>query len=182
MPWFMPAQGCVVVHFDRLLQAAHYRRRGRLLHDASQGAAHEPKPSYALVTHFRLQTRRPCQFLGGARALNPALNKTQTTFFWCYALFVIKSLYLLRYCVWNIYVSLFSINKAPARGARVSSSAKPAPYALDPEPCAPARAQVNPIDFENSEGNLGLANALLEHLSTKLPISRCCAPPSGRQH
>lgn len=32
--------------------------------------------------------------------------------------------------------------------------------------------KVNPIDFENSEGNLGLANALLEHLATKLPISR----------
>lgn len=32
--------------------------------------------------------------------------------------------------------------------------------------------KVNPIDFENSEGNLGLANALLDHLSTKLPISR----------
>ncbi len=32
--------------------------------------------------------------------------------------------------------------------------------------------KVNPIDFENSEGNLGLANALLNHLSTKLPISR----------
>lgn len=32
--------------------------------------------------------------------------------------------------------------------------------------------KVNPIDFENSEGNLGLANALLEHLSGKLPISR----------
>ena len=32
--------------------------------------------------------------------------------------------------------------------------------------------KVNPIDFENSEGNLGLANAMLEHLSTKLPISR----------
>lgn len=32
--------------------------------------------------------------------------------------------------------------------------------------------KVNPIDFENSEGNLGLANALLEHLSRKLPISR----------
>ena len=31
---------------------------------------------------------------------------------------------------------------------------------------------MNPIDFENSEGNLGIANALLEHLSTKLPISR----------
>ncbi|KAA9041021.1 adenylosuccinate lyase [Ginsengibacter hankyongi] len=32
--------------------------------------------------------------------------------------------------------------------------------------------KVNPIDFENAEGNLGIANALLEHLSTKLPISR----------
>jgi adenylosuccinate lyase len=32
--------------------------------------------------------------------------------------------------------------------------------------------KVNPIDFENAEGNLGLANALLEHLSSKLPISR----------
>ena len=32
--------------------------------------------------------------------------------------------------------------------------------------------KVNPIDFENSEGNLGLANAVLEHLSRKLPISR----------
>lgn len=32
--------------------------------------------------------------------------------------------------------------------------------------------KVNPIDFENSEGNLGLANAVLHHLSAKLPISR----------
>lgn len=32
--------------------------------------------------------------------------------------------------------------------------------------------KVNPIDFENAEGNLGVANALLEHLSAKLPISR----------
>ncbi len=45
--------------------------------------------------------------------------------------------------------------------------------------------KVNPIDFENAEGNLGLANALLKHLSEKLPVSRwqrdltgfapCCA-------
>ena len=33
--------------------------------------------------------------------------------------------------------------------------------------------KVNPIDFENSEGNLGIANALLSHLAEKLPISRC---------
>jgi adenylosuccinate lyase len=32
--------------------------------------------------------------------------------------------------------------------------------------------KVNPIDFENAEGNLGVANAILEHLSSKLPISR----------
>jgi adenylosuccinate lyase len=32
--------------------------------------------------------------------------------------------------------------------------------------------KVNPIDFENSEGNLGIANALLHHLSAKLPVSR----------
>ena len=32
--------------------------------------------------------------------------------------------------------------------------------------------KVNPIDFENSEGNLGIANAVLDHLSNKLPISR----------
>ena len=32
--------------------------------------------------------------------------------------------------------------------------------------------KVNPIDFENSEGNLGMANAILDHLSNKLPISR----------
>ncbi|HJW81742.1 MAG TPA: adenylosuccinate lyase [Acidiferrobacterales bacterium] len=32
--------------------------------------------------------------------------------------------------------------------------------------------KVNPIDFENSEGNLGLANALFEHLAAKLPVSR----------
>jgi adenylosuccinate lyase len=32
--------------------------------------------------------------------------------------------------------------------------------------------KVNPIDFENSEGNIGLANALLDHMSAKLPVSR----------
>jgi adenylosuccinate lyase len=32
--------------------------------------------------------------------------------------------------------------------------------------------KVNPIDFENAEGNLGIANSMLEHLSAKLPISR----------
>ena len=32
--------------------------------------------------------------------------------------------------------------------------------------------KVNPIDFENSEGNIGISNALFEHLSLKLPVSR----------
>ena len=32
--------------------------------------------------------------------------------------------------------------------------------------------KVNPIDFENCEGNLGLANSILQHFRTKLPISR----------
>ena len=32
--------------------------------------------------------------------------------------------------------------------------------------------KVNPIDFENAEGNFGMANALFEHLSAKLPVSR----------
>jgi adenylosuccinate lyase len=32
--------------------------------------------------------------------------------------------------------------------------------------------KVNPIDFENSEGNLGMANAILQHLASKLPVSR----------
>jgi adenylosuccinate lyase len=32
--------------------------------------------------------------------------------------------------------------------------------------------KVNPIDFENAEGNLGLANSIFEHLSSKLPVSR----------
>ncbi len=32
--------------------------------------------------------------------------------------------------------------------------------------------QVNPIDFENSEGNVGVANAMMLHLAAKLPVSR----------
>ena len=32
--------------------------------------------------------------------------------------------------------------------------------------------KVNPIDFENAEGNLGVANALLNHFARKLPLSR----------
>jgi adenylosuccinate lyase len=55
------------------------------------------------------------------------------------------------------YVSLGYFRQKPRRG-EVGSSTMP--------------HKVNPIDFENSEGNVGLANALLRHLSEKLPVSR----------
>jgi adenylosuccinate lyase len=47
-----------------------------------------------------------------------------------------------------------------------------APYMRLACQCARHALQVNPIDFENSEGNLGLANAVMGHLGSKLPISR----------
>ena len=58
--------------------------------------------------------------------------------------------------VWT-YVSM-EYFKQKLKAGEVGSSAMP--------------HKVNPIDFENSEGNLGIANAVLEHLSAKLPISR----------
>lgn len=58
--------------------------------------------------------------------------------------------------VWH-YVSL-DYFKQRIKAGEVGSSAMP--------------HKVNPIDFENAEGNLGLANALLDHLANKLPISR----------
>ncbi len=58
--------------------------------------------------------------------------------------------------VWQ-YISL-EYFKQKIRPNEVGSSAMP--------------HKVNPIDFENAEGNLGMANALFEHLSAKLPISR----------
>ncbi|MBS1924649.1 MAG: adenylosuccinate lyase [Bacteroidetes bacterium] len=58
--------------------------------------------------------------------------------------------------VWQ-YISMDYFKQKTKKG-EVGSSAMP--------------HKVNPIDFENAEGNLGLANALLEHLSAKLPISR----------
>lgn len=58
--------------------------------------------------------------------------------------------------VWT-YVSL-NYFKQKIKAGEVGSSAMP--------------HKVNPIDFENAEGNLGIANAVLEHLSAKLPISR----------
>ncbi|MBA4197787.1 MAG: adenylosuccinate lyase [Chitinophaga sp.] len=58
--------------------------------------------------------------------------------------------------VWT-YISM-DYFKQKTKAGEVGSSAMP--------------HKVNPIDFENAEGNLGIANALLEHLSAKLPISR----------
>ena len=58
--------------------------------------------------------------------------------------------------VWH-YVSM-NYFKQKIKDGEIGSSAMP--------------HKVNPIDFENAEGNLGIANALFEHLSAKLPISR----------
>ena len=58
--------------------------------------------------------------------------------------------------IWT-YVSMDYFKQSIKKG-EVGSSAMP--------------HKVNPIDFENSEGNLGIANAILEHLSAKLPLSR----------
>ena len=65
---------------------------------------------------------------------------------------------LLDFCrdIWG-YVSLGYFQQRLAKG-EVGSSTMP--------------HKVNPIDFENAEGNLGLANALLDHFASKLPISR----------
>jgi len=65
---------------------------------------------------------------------------------------------LIDFCrdIWT-YVSMDYFKQKIKKG-EVGSSAMP--------------HKVNPIDFENAEGNLGIANALFEHLSAKLPISR----------
>ena len=58
--------------------------------------------------------------------------------------------------VWT-YISLGYFRQRPAAGETGSSTM---PH------------KVNPIDFENAEGNVGIANAILEHLAAKLPVSR----------
>jgi adenylosuccinate lyase len=65
---------------------------------------------------------------------------------------------LIDFCrdLWT-YISLDYFKQKTVKG-EIGSSAMP--------------HKVNPIDFENAEGNLGIANALFEHLSAKLPISR----------
>ncbi len=65
---------------------------------------------------------------------------------------------LIDFCrdIWN-YISIDYFKQKTIKG-EIGSSAMP--------------HKVNPIDFENAEGNLGIANAMLEHFSAKLPISR----------
>lgn len=65
---------------------------------------------------------------------------------------------LVDFCrdVWT-YISMDYFKQKTKKG-EIGSSAMP--------------HKVNPIDFENAEGNLGIANALLEHLASKLPVSR----------
>ena len=65
---------------------------------------------------------------------------------------------LIDFCrdVWT-YISM-DYFKQKTKAGEVGSSARP--------------HKVNPIDFENAEGNFGIANALYEHLSAKLPVSR----------
>jgi adenylosuccinate lyase len=76
---------------------------------------------------------------------------------WCDALARINTVGIdLARDVWG-YVSLGYFRQRPAAG-EVGSSTMP--------------HKVNPIDFENAEGNFGVANALLRHLAEKLPVSR----------
>lgn len=76
---------------------------------------------------------------------------------WCHTLSRINTI-LIDFCrdIW-MYISMQYI-KQKAVPNEVGSSAMP--------------HKVNPIDFENAEGNLGIANALLTHFAEKLPISR----------
>jgi adenylosuccinate lyase len=76
---------------------------------------------------------------------------------WCDAVKRLNSI-LIDFCrdIWT-YISM-EYFKQKLKAGEVGSSAMP--------------HKVNPIDFENAEGNLGIANALFEHLSAKLPISR----------
>ncbi len=75
----------------------------------------------------------------------------------CHGIIRINTI-LLDFCrdIWT-YISM-DYFKQKIKAGEVGSSAMP--------------HKVNPIDFENAEGNLGIANALLEHLSRKLPVSR----------
>ena len=102
------------------------------------------------------------QFVGEELGLHRSYPTTQIEHYdhlaaWCDALRRIFNILIdLDRDVWT-YISIEYFGQKVVEG-EVGSSAMP--------------HKVNPIDFENSEGNLGLANALLAHLSDKLPISR----------
>jgi len=103
-------------------------------------------------------TQRFLESLG----LTPNLYTTQIEpHDWMAELFHAQSRFntiLVDFCrdIWG-YISLGYFNQKPVAG-EIGSSTMP--------------HKVNPIDFENAEGNLGLANALLLHLAAKLPVSR----------
>jgi adenylosuccinate lyase len=93
-------------------------------------------------------------------AVSPATTQIEPHDFiaeYCHALMRVNTV-LIDFArdVWG-YISLGYFKQAAVEG-EIGSSTMP--------------HKVNPIDFENAEGNLGLANAILEHLAAKLPISR----------
>lgn len=92
----------------------------------------------------RYQTTTQIEHYDNAAAIFDALKRINTI--------------LIDFCrdVWT-YISM-DYFKQQIKAGEVGSSAMP--------------HKVNPIDFENAEGNFGIANAILEHLSRKLPVSR----------
>ena len=102
------------------------------------------------------------KFVNGALGLNRSQTTTQVEHYdhfaaQCDAIKRINTI-LIDLCrdIWT-YISMDYFKQKITAG-QIGSSAMP--------------HKVNPIDFENAEGNLGMANALLEHLAAKLPISR----------
>ncbi|MDQ3047565.1 MAG: adenylosuccinate lyase [Bacteroidota bacterium] len=101
-------------------------------------------------------------FVNDTLGLNRSYPTTQIEHYdnfaaWCDALKRINTILIdLDRDIWT-YISM-DYFKQKIKEGEIGSSAMP--------------HKVNPIDFENSEGNLGIANAIFEHLSAKLPISR----------
>lgn len=101
-------------------------------------------------------------FVNDRLKLNRSQNTTQIEHYdnfasQCDALKRINTILIdLNRDIWS-YISM-NYFKQQIKAGEVGSSAMP--------------HKVNPIDFENAEGNLGLANAIFEHLSAKLPVSR----------
>lgn len=102
------------------------------------------------------------QFVNSRLQLHRSQNTTQIEHYdnfaaQCDALKRINTILIdLNHDMWS-YISM-NFFKQKINPGEVGSSAMP--------------HKVNPIDFENAEGNLGLANAIFEHLSSKLPVSR----------